>query len=66
MADLLNSLQESKKQAILMTIYSARLRIAEDINQRIADIDYKRMQIRIKQRNRRPPEAKKTATTYSP
>ncbi len=38
-----------KHKAILMTIYSAGLRIGELINLRIKDIDSKRMQIRVEQ-----------------
>lgn len=38
-----------KHKAILMTIYSAGLRISELINLKIKDIDSKRMQIRIEQ-----------------
>ena len=48
-ADLLNSVENLKHRAILMTIYSAGLRIGESINLRISDIDSKRMQIRIEQ-----------------
>jgi integrase/recombinase XerD len=48
-ADLLNSVENLKHRAILMTIYSAGLRIGEAINLRISDIDSKRMQIRIEQ-----------------
>jgi site-specific recombinase XerD len=38
-----------KHKAILMTIYSAGLRISELINLKIKDIDSKRMQIRVEQ-----------------
>jgi site-specific recombinase XerD len=38
-----------KHKAILMTIYSAGLRVSELINLRIKDIDSKRMQIRVEQ-----------------
>lgn len=48
-ADLLNSIENLKHRAILMTIYSAGLRIGEAIRLRISDIDSKRMQIRIEQ-----------------
>jgi integrase/recombinase XerD len=48
-ADLLNAIDNLKHKAILITIYSAGLRIGEAINLRISDIDSKRMQIRIEQ-----------------
>jgi site-specific recombinase XerD len=48
-ADLLNSIENLKHRAILMTIYSAGLRISEALNLRISDIDSKRMQIRVEQ-----------------
>lgn len=48
-ADLLNSIENLKHKAILMTIYSAGLRLGEAINLRISDIDSKRKQIRIEQ-----------------
>jgi site-specific recombinase XerD len=48
-ADIINSIENFKHKAILMTIYSAGLRISEAINLRISDIDSKRMQIRVEQ-----------------
>lgn len=46
---LLNATENIKHKAILMTIYSAGLRISELINLQIKDIDSKRMQIRVEQ-----------------
>ena len=46
---LLNATDNLKHKAILMTIYSAGLRISEARNQRIKDIDSGRMQIRVEQ-----------------
>ncbi|MEI7504438.1 MAG: site-specific tyrosine recombinase/integron integrase [Paludibacter sp.] len=46
---ILNVTENLKHKAILMTIYSAGLRISEAINLRIKDIDSQRMQIRVEQ-----------------
>ncbi len=46
---LLNATDNLKHKAILMTIYSAGLRIGEAINLKIKDIDSNRMQIRVEQ-----------------
>jgi len=46
---ILDATDNLKHKAILMTIYSAGLRISELINLRIKDIDSKRMQIRVEQ-----------------
>jgi integrase/recombinase XerD len=46
---ILKATQNLKHRAILMTIYSAGLRIGEAINLKIKDIDSQRMQIRIEQ-----------------
>ena len=46
---LLNAIENLKHKAILMTIYSAGLRISELIQLAITDIDSKRMQIRVAQ-----------------
>ncbi|MEI7676965.1 MAG: tyrosine-type recombinase/integrase [Bacteroidales bacterium] len=46
---ILNATENLKHKAILMTIYSAGLRIGEVINLRIKDIDSQRMQIRVEQ-----------------
>ena len=46
---VLRAIENVKHKAILMTIYSAGLRISECINLKIKDIDSKRMQIRIEQ-----------------
>jgi len=46
---LLNATINLKHKAILMTIYSAGLRIGEAINLKIKDIDSNRMQIRVEQ-----------------
>jgi len=46
---ILNATENLKHKAILMTIYSAGLRISEAINLKIKDIDSQRMQIRVEQ-----------------
>jgi site-specific recombinase XerD len=46
---LLRANTNLKHKAILMTIYSAGLRISEAINLKISDIDSERMQIRVEQ-----------------
>ena len=46
---ILNVTENLKHKAILMTIYSAGLRIGEAINLKIKDIDSQRMQIRVEQ-----------------
>ncbi len=46
---LLNATENLKHKAILMTIYSAGLRIGEAINLKIKDIDSNRMQVRVEQ-----------------
>ena len=46
---ILNATENLKHKAILMTIYSAGLRVSELINLRIKDIDSNRMQIRVEQ-----------------
>jgi len=46
---ILNSIENIKHKATIMTIYSAGLRISEAISLKINDIDSKRMQIRIEQ-----------------
>lgn len=46
---ILNATENLKHKAILMTIYSAGLRIGEAINLKIKDIDSERMQIRVEQ-----------------
>ncbi len=46
---LFKAVTNVKYRAILMTIYSAGLRISELINLRIKDIDSERMQIRVEQ-----------------
>ena len=48
-SSLLKATENLKHKAILMTIYSAGLRISELINLKIKDIDSKRMQIRVEQ-----------------
>ncbi len=48
-AAILKSINNLKHKAIIMTIYSAGLRISELTNLRIKDIDSKRMQIRVEQ-----------------
>jgi integrase/recombinase XerD len=47
--NLLKHTENIKHKAILMTIYSAGLRISEAINLKIKDIDSDRMQIRVEQ-----------------
>jgi integrase/recombinase XerD len=47
--EILKSTENIKHRAILMTIYSAGLRISEVINLKIKDIDSDRMQIRVEQ-----------------
>jgi site-specific recombinase XerD len=54
---LIKNTKNLKHKAILLTIYSAGLRISEAINLKIKDIDSERMQIRIEQ-------AKKIDTAY--
>lgn len=46
---ILNATENLKHKVILMTIYSAGLRISEAVNLKIKDIDSQRMQIRIVQ-----------------
>jgi site-specific recombinase XerD len=46
---ILNATENLKHKAILMTIYSAGLRIGELINLKIKDIDSNRMQLRVEQ-----------------
>jgi site-specific recombinase XerD len=46
---ILNATENLKHKAILMTIYSAGLRISELINLKLKDIDSQRMQIRVEQ-----------------
>jgi len=46
---ILNATENIKHKAILMTIYSAGLRISELVNLKIKDIDSERMQIRVVQ-----------------
>ena len=48
-AKIINATENLKHKAILMTIYSAGLRIGEAINLKIKDIDSQRMQIRVEQ-----------------
>ena len=48
-SDVLNATHNIKHKAILMTIYSAGLRISEAIALKIKDIDSQRMQIRVEQ-----------------
>ena len=47
--EILKATKNLKHRAILMTIYSAGLRISEAINLKIKDIDSQRMQIRVEQ-----------------
>jgi integrase/recombinase XerD len=47
--EILKATENIKHRAILMTIYSAGLRISESINLKIRDIDSNRMQIRVEQ-----------------
>jgi len=47
--NIFNATQNLKHKAILMTTYSAGLRISEVINLKIKDIDSNRMQIRVEQ-----------------
>jgi len=47
--EILNAVENIKHKAILITIYSAGLRISEVISLKIKDIDSKRMQIRVEQ-----------------
>lgn len=46
---ILNATENLKHKAVLMTIYSAGLRVSELTNLRIKDIDSNRMQIRVEQ-----------------
>jgi integrase/recombinase XerD len=46
---IIKSIKNIKHKAIIMTIYSAGLRISECINLKIKDIDSNRMQIRVEQ-----------------
>jgi site-specific recombinase XerD len=48
-AAILHATDNQKHRAILMTIYSAGLRISELVNLKVKDIDSNRMQIRIEQ-----------------
>lgn len=48
-SDLLKVTENIKHKAILMTCYSAGLRLSELINLKLKDIDSKRMQIRVSQ-----------------
>jgi len=47
--NILSNVNNLKHKVILMTIYSAGLRISEAINLKIKDIDSNRMQIRVEQ-----------------
>jgi len=46
---ILNATENLKHKAILMTIYSAGLRVSEAVNLKIKDIDSDRMQIKVSQ-----------------
>lgn len=46
---ILNATENLKHKAILMTIYSAGLRVSEPVNLKIKDIDSGRMQIKVTQ-----------------
>lgn len=46
---ILNQVKNRKQKIILMTIYSAGLRLSEALNLKVKDIDSSRMQIRIEQ-----------------
>ena len=48
-AKLISVTKNLKHKAILITIYSAGLRISEAINLKVKDVDSKRMQIRVEQ-----------------
>jgi len=48
-SDIINATTNLKHKVILMTIYSAGLRISEALNLKIQDIDSQRMQIRVEQ-----------------
>ena len=48
-AKIINATENLKHKAILMTIYSAGLRVSELTNLKIKDIDSNRMQIRVEQ-----------------
>lgn len=48
-SDIIKATKNLKHKAVLMTIYSAGLRIGELIKLKIKDIDSKRMQIRVEQ-----------------
>ena len=56
---ILNATENLKHKAILMTIYSAGIRIGEAINLKLKDIDSKRMQIRVEQGKVHPVGLKK-------
>lgn len=47
--EIINTVTNIKHKAILMTIYSAGLRVSEAINLKVKDIDSQRMQIRVEQ-----------------
>jgi integrase/recombinase XerD len=46
---LLNAIENFKHKVIIMTIYSAGLRLGETTHLKVSDIDSKRMQIRVEQ-----------------